>query len=112
MNGIEHEIHVLHHCGIAEAKNAKALAHEKTCASHIVSDRIIRRVLPTIDFDNELCAVTAEIRHIGADGDLATKMRFRDGKAVPQMPPQALLRFGKRSPQRFRVHGRASRDRL
>jgi len=69
-------------------------------------------MLPAIHLNNELRAVAAEIRHIGADRNLSAEMRILNRKAIPQMPPQPFFRFGERAPQKLRIHGHASRHRL
>ena len=93
VNNLKHAIDVSEHVVIPEAENAIALRFEK-----FSSLRVPARLVPAVNFDDELRGMIGKIYDVGTQPDLPSEMGLRDREAMPQMPPQFPLSFGRRGP--------------
>jgi hypothetical protein len=94
---------------VRETQDAEAFEAKIGIPAGIVGRASLEAVLLTVDLDDEPGRQAAEIRHVGAEGDLPAEMRAVHRQAVAQVPPEPLLRLGERAPQRLRVRGRSGR---
>ena len=96
MNSLKHAIDVSEHVVIPEAENAIALRFEKFSSLRVPA-RLLGMV-PAVNFDDELRGMIGKIYDVGTQPDLPSEMGLRDREAMPQMPPQFPLSFGRRGP--------------
>jgi len=94
---------------IIEPKDAKSLIHQERISPRVTLGMFFFEMLPTINFDDELCIATDEINNIWAYRSLTTKARPAHPMGA-QCGPYAPLGIGRITPQRSRAVALFGRD--
>jgi len=72
---IDHAIKVPHDFAVCETQDTIASRVQIGCSFCVVSNSRISTMLVAVEFDNELCAVAAEVGDVFVKGCLATEMQ-------------------------------------
>ena len=91
INRLHDGVDVVQHFVVPETKDAIALRRQERGPLFVGDDLVGLAMSAAVDLDQQPSLVTGEIREVGTDRRLATKVRVVDGK-MPEMPPQ--LSFG------------------
>ena len=103
-NGVTYAGQILEHIVIPTAMNAPALFDQENFALRIASNLIDASMRNPIDFNDELCITTCQVREVRADRKLPDKLETTEAAGAQGLPKQALgLRvFLRRSRARVR----------
>jgi hypothetical protein len=113
-NFLTHALWHLHHVVIPEPEDAVALRLQPRCSPLIIS-LLCLRVLPTIDFYDQLAGMPDKIRYVVSDRRLPAEMhsqRFQRSQYLPYLPFSFSRAIAQRSGLSPRLFGnRAMRHR-
>jgi hypothetical protein len=88
-NALQDTVGVREHVVVPEAQHAKALTFEDCRAALVFLDS--RRVLATVELDDQTTLQTAEIHYVGTDRVLATELHTEKA-SIAEREPKATLR--------------------
>src|SRR3954453_7196038 len=94
IDGVENAVEIVVELGIPEPENAVALGLEPAGPGFVPGGHVVPAVVPAVEFDRKPRLETAEIRHVGADRNLPTKMAAEERNII-ERAPERLFRLGR-----------------
>ena len=90
-DGHNNAVHISQNGGVGEAQNLEAMLGQHTRPLAIPPLSLVRIMLPAIGFNHKAAGHTAEVRNIGSNRDLPSKMRIPQLHPMTKRPPEPLL---------------------